>query len=465
MRCREIQWDNPTFPVATPSVSGGVTSEVTVSADYSGISARDCLSWSAMIYSTRVEDSDGDGLLDVWEESATTLTDPNGVALPNLNAMGADPARRDVFIELGYMQTGNTTYGGVPKLAHSHLPGHEALKLMGDAFDRQGIRVHFDVGDTYPSGDADPYVIRGAGLARGGEAINESVTVCTRGATNPPWVCQFSAYPGTVGWKSGFRFLRDEVLSITPEPPSPLPAGVEREDYCDVPGYTCVRRFDQNRQDIFHYALFAHALGLPKSEFPCLNGATPVAGDADGACTGGLAENPEFRIPRTNTGIGDFPGGDTLITLGGFSDVDGLPLGTPFMQASTLMHEVGHNFERRHGGEALQPNCKPTYLSVMNYLYQLRGLLDDGGRQHLDFSGAVGASVNEAGLTGSVTGPYRWAGTRRSRPATWPGGRIPPSATATARQSGWVNRGWCVSMRGGPPTPSTGTPMDFLRRA
>ena len=92
---------------------------------------------------------------------------------------------------------------------------------MGDAFANAPtgpISVHFDVGDDYPAGDADPYIIRGAGLARGGEAIDESVTVCAPGATDPPWVCQFSDYPGTVGWKSGFRFLRDEV-SLTPTPP------------------------------------------------------------------------------------------------------------------------------------------------------------------------------------------------------------------------------------------------------
>ena len=56
------------------------------------------------------------------------------------------------------------------------------------------------------------------------------------------------------------------------------------------------------------------------------------------------------------------------------------------MQAGTLMHEWGHNGELTHGGRAGDANCKPTYVSVMNYLYQLRGLLDDGGRPHLDLS-------------------------------------------------------------------------------
>ena len=70
---------------------------------------------------------------------------------------------------------------------------------------------------------------------------------------------------------------------------------------------------------------------------------TPTA-DVNDSCA--VAANPDFHIPRTNTGIGDFPGADVLVTLGGFDDIDGKPVGTSFMQASTWMHEFGHNFEK-----------------------------------------------------------------------------------------------------------------------
>ena len=375
-------WDNPTFIVALGS------SPETVTAITTGVSpSEDCLTWGAVIFKTEVKDTDHDGLLDIWESSDEPILDPNGQALPNLKAMGADPYVKDLFVEIGYMKTdAETTYGGVLKPAHSHLPSPAALKLVGDAFANAPtgrINVHFDVGDGYPSGDANPYIIRGAGLARGGEAISESDTVC---APDPeyPWVCQFSEYPGTVGWKTGFKFLRDQVLSGEP---APLPG---EDDVCDLPGNTCERRFDRNRKDMFRYVLFAHALGLPKSEEPT---------------------DPGFHVPRTNTGVGDFPGGDVMVTLGAFADLHGLPVGTPFMQASTLMHELGHNMERRHGGEAFEPNCKPTYLSVMNYLYQLRGLLDDRGVPHLDFSGSSygGISIDETSLSDGILGgmPYR----------------------------------------------------------
>ena len=123
--------------------------------------------------------------------------------------MGADPDHKDVFIELGYMFTeddpdpaiGPPSYGGVPKPPHSHCPAPAALKMMGDAFanapvanpdGRTGIALHIDAGYAYPTGDADPYLIRGDGLARGGEAINELATVCTRGADGSALACASS---------------------------------------------------------------------------------------------------------------------------------------------------------------------------------------------------------------------------------------------------------------------------------
>ena len=65
-------------------------------------------------------------------------------------------------------------------------------------------------------------------------------------------------------------------------------------------------------------------------------------------------------------------------------------LGSPFVQASTTMHELGHNIEL-YGGDRpvwgpantpttptyFVPNCKPNYQSIMSYLFQSRGLFDD----------------------------------------------------------------------------------------
>ena len=331
----------------------------------------DCLTWGAVVYRTEVVDTDDDGLLDAWEQSSGPLTDPDGGRLPDLAAMGADPDVKDVFIELGHMENGEAAYGGVSRPAHSHLPSVQALNAVGEAFEAQGIRMHFDGGDRYQS-TPSPYVIPAGPLARGGEAVNESTTVCAPRPGDPAWVCQFSAYPGTVGWKTGFRFLRDAWVS---ENGAPL-ADPAASDACDASG-AFRQRFDRNRQSIFHYVFSAHALGLPKSRD---------------------ASDPLFHVPRTNTGIADLKGGDLLLTLGAFDDEQGKPVGGWFMQASTLMHELGHNFGRKHGGPPGQPNCKPNYLSVMSYLFQLRGLIDAAGEAHVDYSRQELGVLDESGL-------------------------------------------------------------------
>ena len=414
-------WDNQTYTVdANGAALVGLPTEVTTSVDHEGFSSFDCLTWAAVVYETPVKDTDGDGLLDAWETSSN-LVDPNGQPLPNLAAMDASPFHKDVFIEIGYMKSDvPTSYGGgAAKDPHSHLPTPAAIKLMGDAFKNapvanpdgtNGIRLHVDVGasEEYQTGEASQYIVPAA-LARGGEALDESIT--TAGCTRVPgvdsvWSCQFSEYPGTVGWKSGFRYIRDEVIGTTDgSPVPPPPASPEDDDPCDAIGSTCVKRFDANRSDMFHYAFFAHAVGMPKSLNACLDEGGAEVPDVDGHCPAGTTENPLFFTPRTNSGIADFPGRDILVTLGAFSDRYGLPGGTDFMVASTFFHELGHNIELRHGawqetpgGPVLPaPNCVPTYLSSMNYLYQLRGLLDDSGKPHLDFSSASGPNLTEAG--------------------------------------------------------------------
>jgi hypothetical protein len=161
-----------------------------------------------------------------------------------------------------------------------------------------------------------------------------------------------------------------------------------------------VRRFDDNRKDIFHYALFAHFLGLPKNA--CQDSTTA----ANAVCQ----QYPsDFHVPVTNSGIGDFPGGDLIVSLGAFdnSENPALPVGTDFMQGSTLMHELGHNFELTHAGAPQiprAPNCDPIYLSVMNYMYQLRGLLDDNSHGHMDYNHQLINGFNENALSDGALG-------------------------------------------------------------
>lgn len=102
--------------------------------------------------------------------------------------------------------------------------------------------------------------------------------------------------------------------------------------------------FDLRRKNIFHYMLFGNS-----------------------QLNTGL---------RDSSGLAEISGNDSIITLGGW----GLNALTSEnqnklinFQAGTVMHEFGHNLSLRHGGNE-DVNYKPNYYSVMNYLYQLRGL-------------------------------------------------------------------------------------------
>jgi len=92
------------------------------------------------LFSTEVQDTDGAGLLDIWESVDEYAPRPNGRPLPNLNA-SCEPESQRLFVEIGFMHAdAPTTYGGVLKPAHTHLPDPAALKMVGNAFN--GAPVH-----------------------------------------------------------------------------------------------------------------------------------------------------------------------------------------------------------------------------------------------------------------------------------------------------------------------------------
>ncbi len=61
------------------------------------------MAWAAIVFSTTVKDTDGDGLPDKLED-VSGLMDPDGQALPDLHAMGASSRHKDLFVELGAMK-------------------------------------------------------------------------------------------------------------------------------------------------------------------------------------------------------------------------------------------------------------------------------------------------------------------------------------------------------------------------
>src|SRR6185312_1867060 len=133
------------YDTTNPADKFGETATVTLS--HGNSNPYECLTWSAMIFSTTVADTDGDGLPDGIEAATGGLKDPDGTPLPNLNAMGARVGQKDVFVEINAMKTDvPQTYGGVQAPPHNHMPSASVLNSVGDALLSAGVKVHFDVG-------------------------------------------------------------------------------------------------------------------------------------------------------------------------------------------------------------------------------------------------------------------------------------------------------------------------------
>src|ERR1051326_1964113 len=285
------------------------------------------------------------------------------------------------------------------------MPTPAVLQMVGDLFKSHSIKVHFDVGPpnqykalvgAYNSTVADEYLIGllNPNLARGGE--NPLETKCKPDIShNPPrWQCPFPDFPGTVDWKAGYQAVRDGLVAADGSELGGKAA--DKQAFCPSSPGSCRIRFDRERLQFFHDVLFAHATGIAKSPFPCLdaNGiATTFNGD--GVCKAPSKDNPDFHVPLSVSGKGDLPGGDSLVSLGLWDKT--AFVGSTFFQASTLTHELGHTFSLYHGGwpdtytpvqvndpiagklvtrtqVVQEPNCKPNYPSVTSYSFQLQGL-------------------------------------------------------------------------------------------
>ena len=231
-------WDNPTWTTSTavPAEASSATAQVVPSGSNSG-----CVNWGAVVFSTTVQSNDGDGLLDVWKQNKgyKDVNMNQWVALPD-----ATKGQKDLFVELDYL---SNIDGLADPYKHSHLPKLAALDQVGDALKRAGVRVHFDLGAGIYQGDQ--YVIsyplapplEGTVFPNaGGNAISESLLLCTGDAC---------AFPGqvTVGWKGSIDFVQTQ---------------------------TTLGNFQLGRKDSYHYVLFGHTLGAPRTYWSAI-GAAP----------------------------------------------------------------------------------------------------------------------------------------------------------------------------------------------
>jgi uncharacterized repeat protein (TIGR01451 family) len=258
-------------------------------------------------------DLDGDGLLDTWEQRGVDFTQ-DGIIDIDLPILGANPFRKDIFVELDYLVAGD----------HSHGPRQDSMEDAVAAFARapvpnldgtNGVQLHVDVGPLYGAG-AIAFVPGPGGTA------------------------------GTYGDFGGGNQIAEAGNEIIESFSSPKGIGTP---FADLKA----NFFDDARSPIFHYAIFGHQTNSRMAMNDCTSG---EASDIPGH---------DFMVT-----LGGSPVGVPTFPCWGANPA-GLSVGSRSEQAGTFMHELGHVIGLQHGGDESIFNYKPNYLSVMNYSFQL----------------------------------------------------------------------------------------------
>ncbi len=306
-------------------------------------------------------DADGDGLLDSWETSGFDA-DGDGTIDLDLPAWGADPDRMDLFVEL------DTANGRVLR--------RDDIQAMKNAFaaapvsnpdGSSGITLWVDTG-----GAVDPASIEGAPLGTCGDGIDNGGDGAADGADRD---C-------AVAFNAGGTFLD---ASIEDGGPPDCGNGVDDDGdgLADGADPDCLVGDDLGGGN-----------AITTNPAICnLNTAfyTAKAANFD------AERAPVFRYGISTPGTtGCGSGGQAEIGGNDFTDHNG--------DGGTIMHELGHTLDLRHGGDE-NDNCKPNHVSVMNYFNQF-GIGRVGGGVIIDYApvrrGVTGGPRSTALVTSTL---------------------------------------------------------------
>ncbi|MEA2313010.1 MAG: trimeric autotransporter adhesin, partial [Solirubrobacteraceae bacterium] len=281
-------------------------------------------------------DSDGDGLCDSWETTGIDFDGDGVVDLPLGSApYSADPARKDLFLEVDYMDA----------FFHTHKPEPGALTDVVAAFAAapvdggKGIALHVSPGSASGVDDAVSDV--------------ELLKTQARG-------------PGSA---DDFVDLRDG------DPTQPCDGSFGTQADRDSGGDTCWKVLGAKAM-AFRYAIFGHTF----EECADCSGVADTGGDN---LLVSLAAWPDASLIRDGGGL------STCLDLANCKRQ---------VEAGTLMHEFGHTLQLGHAGRIDvndDHNFKPNYLSVMNYTFQFRRTTP---LRPLDYSRWKLSPLNEASL-------------------------------------------------------------------
>ena len=320
--------DGATLDTTTP----GTYSFAVIATDRAGNSSSRTVTYEV------IDDSDGDGLADLWETEGIDVDNDGQIDLrldqPPYNA---DPDHKDMFVETDWMECGLAPSTCAPSDQLSHKPAPGVADSVVAAFasaplsnpdGTDGVRLHLDIDQAVPE-------------------IS---------------VLSFSAFPRPSGSYDDY----DDIKLGGPGP-------------CNGAFGTAAERSSTDCEDVLAAKSLVYRYGLWGHHHSQWIG---------------------------SSGLGEYPGNDFIVTVGGsYSSWDSLPGGIASIESATLMHELGHTLGLGHGGPNRDDiNCKPNYLSVMNYAFQSTDYYPD---RPLDYSRQQLPTLDESALVEAdgISGP------------------------------------------------------------
>ncbi|MHC4941234.1 MAG: NHL repeat-containing protein [Planctomycetota bacterium] len=332
------------------------------------------------------DDTDGDGLLDVWETDGYDFERADGTIVHvDLPGMGADPYVKDLFIVLDYM-VGTAINSKEKLMVYDHRPTDAAIQLIKDAF-------------TPPAGDPREGKhddVKMHVLVRHKLDANGAIIPDPNGDPQPR--IDFAVQLGQI---LGGNYVWT------------APTGDAATHYDDIKEQYFAPEL---RQAVLH-GIFCHSIG--------------------GLYTGMARGAPESDFVVS---LGDLL--DYRSAAEGLEE-NSVVKPTTWEQAGTFMHEVGHCLGLHHGGDKIE-FFKPNYLSVMNLPFQLSGLRFDGADGLFDYSFVKLEDLDEENLdeNNGLKAPVgvdisRYGTTWFFRPATTDAARVQRWTSAAAGKVNW----------------------------
>jgi uncharacterized repeat protein (TIGR01451 family) len=295
-----------------------------------------------------VGDTDGDFLLDGWESRGADTDGAPGIEV-DLPTMGANPQRKDLFLEIDCLVAANHSHCPLPAVGPVVSPIQSVVQSFANApvnnvDGSTGIQLHVDIGNLYGQ----------PALPAAGFGTNVPRTAAPAGSVTG----NFGNFGG------GGNQIPEAGNLIVDWDGVGNPQPTNFFSLKGPPG----NNFNSQRDFIFRYAIFVHQTN---------------ARAASNDCTSGQAKGipgVNFMISLGGTNAGS-PGPPPVPPAPCWGvDAGGNSVGNQPQQAGTLMHEFGHVLGLCHGGQNDAPgfqqcnlNNKPNYLSVMNYTFQSCG--------------------------------------------------------------------------------------------